>query len=127
MGTRHHQKVINKKGELKISQYGQWDGYPSGIGSALAAFLSQIKLINGITGKETRPVANGMGCLAAQLVVHFKKEVGSYYLVDPKVEHGEEYIYEVYSNKVRVTNYAKEVLYLGSWDLFSEFCNGSDD
>jgi|LakMenE01Jun11ns_1017448.scaffolds.fasta_scaffold9814548_2 hypothetical protein len=127
MGTRALIKVLDESNSVVTCLYSQWDGYPSGIGSALAAFLSQIKLINGITGKETRPVANGMGCLAAQLVVHFKKEVGSYYLVDPKVEHGEEYIYEVYSNKVRVTNYAKEVLYLGSWDLFSEFCNGSDD
>lgn len=32
MGTRGHQRVINKKGELKLSQYNQWDSYPSGQG-----------------------------------------------------------------------------------------------
>lgn len=39
MGTRHHQKVINKKGELKVSQYGQWDGYPSGQGFNILEYL----------------------------------------------------------------------------------------
>jgi hypothetical protein len=29
MGTRHRQTVITKEGEQRISQYGQWDGYPS--------------------------------------------------------------------------------------------------
>lgn len=32
MGTRHLQMVINKVGETKLRQYGQWDGYPSGQG-----------------------------------------------------------------------------------------------
>ena len=32
MGTRGQQKVITKKGELKLSQYNQWDSYPSGQG-----------------------------------------------------------------------------------------------
>lgn len=30
MGTRHQQRVINKEGVVKVSQYGQWDGYPEG-------------------------------------------------------------------------------------------------
>ena len=29
MGTRHAQYVINREGEEKVAQYGQWDGYPS--------------------------------------------------------------------------------------------------
>ena len=39
MGTRHHQKVINKRGELKVSQYGQWDGYPNGQGFDILNYL----------------------------------------------------------------------------------------
>ena len=39
MGTRHHQKVINKQGELKVSQYGQWDGYPNGQGFDILNYL----------------------------------------------------------------------------------------
>ena len=39
MGTRHSQMVINKAGETKVVQYGQWDGYPSGQGVDILAFL----------------------------------------------------------------------------------------
>lgn len=38
MGTRH---LINVKidGQLKVAQYGQWDGYPTGQGETIAKFL----------------------------------------------------------------------------------------
>lgn len=39
MGTRHLQKVISKNGEVKISQYGQWDGYPDGQGVQILQYL----------------------------------------------------------------------------------------
>lgn len=44
MGTRHQQKVINEKGEVKVSQYGQWDGYPSGQGKDILEFLRSANL-----------------------------------------------------------------------------------
>ena len=39
MGTRHRQAVITKEGELKIQQYGQWDGYPEGQGINILTYL----------------------------------------------------------------------------------------
>lgn len=39
MGTRHLQTVIDKDGNMKLSQYGQWDGYPSGQGLDILRFL----------------------------------------------------------------------------------------
>ena len=39
MGTRHQQTVINKKGQIKLSQYGQWDGYPKGQGLDILNYL----------------------------------------------------------------------------------------
>jgi len=39
MGTRHRQAVISKRGALKIQQYGQWDGYPSGQGLDILHYL----------------------------------------------------------------------------------------
>lgn len=39
MGTRHLQVVITKEGQKKISQYGQWDGYPSGQGVTILEYL----------------------------------------------------------------------------------------
>lgn len=40
MGTRHEIKVI-VDGEVKVKQYGQWDGYPSGQGATIAKFLQE--------------------------------------------------------------------------------------
>ena len=39
MGTRHLQTVIDKNGEVKIRQYGQWDGYPKGQGKDILNYL----------------------------------------------------------------------------------------
>lgn len=39
MGTRHQQVVISKDGEMKISQYGQWDGDLSGQGLDILRYL----------------------------------------------------------------------------------------
>lgn len=39
MGTRHLQVAINKNGVTKISQYGQWDGYPDGQGKYILNYL----------------------------------------------------------------------------------------
>lgn len=41
MGTRNLTMVISK-GEYKIAQYGQWDGYPSGQGSVVLNFLMNL-------------------------------------------------------------------------------------
>lgn len=38
MGTRNLTMVIDKKGDMKIAQYGQWDGYPSGQGVTILNF-----------------------------------------------------------------------------------------
>lgn len=38
MGTRNLTMVIDKEGELKVAQYGQWDGYPEGQGTTILNF-----------------------------------------------------------------------------------------
>lgn len=83
-----------------INLYRQYDGYPSGHGTELAEFLTQFAAItNGIAVGETRKTANGMGCLAAQIVAHFKDGPGQFYLhsVD-QTECGQDYEYHVYEN-----------------------------
>lgn len=41
MGTRCHIRVIDKKGDLKVSQYCQWDGYPQYTGVKILKFLKE--------------------------------------------------------------------------------------
>ena len=39
MGTRHLITAFDEQGELKVAQYGQWDGYPSGQGITMLNIL----------------------------------------------------------------------------------------
>ena len=48
MGTRNLTKVIDKNGEVVVAQYGQWDGYPSGQGASMLAFISEYKMLDKI-------------------------------------------------------------------------------
>lgn len=94
MGTRSL-TIVKDGSDSVVTMYRQMDGYPSGHGQELADFLKPIRIVNGIPCNESdRPIANGMGCLAAQIVAHFKEGVGSIYLMKGK-NHGEDYIYEV--------------------------------
>lgn len=105
MGTRSLTRVIEtwndeKTNKLKkqtlVCMYRQFDGYPSGMGSDLAEFINGGKLVNGLSLAETERVFNGMGCLAAQLVAHFKDGAGGYYLYPTNVKHvWQEYEYEI--------------------------------
>jgi hypothetical protein len=44
MGTRHLSMAYNKGGEVKVAQYGQWDGYPEGQGQEILKFLRSCDL-----------------------------------------------------------------------------------
>ena len=94
MSTRSLTVFKNEKEEICVL-YRQWDGYPQGHGKELAEFLSGITMVNGI-GSERKKIANGMGCLVAQVIAHFKTEVGNFY-VEPAGtrNYGEEYTYIV--------------------------------
>jgi hypothetical protein len=105
MGTRSLTTVIeagrwdgkNYKNKL-MTMYRQYDGYPSGMGLELAEFLNGGKVVNGISflNGDDKLVFNGAGCLAAQLVAHFKDGAGGFYLHKPgQINCGEEYRYEV--------------------------------
>jgi hypothetical protein len=50
MGTRNLTMVVHK-GETKIAQYGQWDGYPEGNGVIILTFLRSKERIKKLTNK----------------------------------------------------------------------------
>lgn len=39
MGTRNLTLVKNRRGAIKVAQYGQWDGYPEGQGAVILDFI----------------------------------------------------------------------------------------
>jgi hypothetical protein len=117
MGTKSITTVLDETDEI-MCMYRQSDGYPSGHGKELADFLNNFKICNGISEEnEVGKWANGVGCLAAQIVAHFKTGIGQFYLIQPGTRDcGEEYIYTVYleedSNKIMLRVAAEEkVLY----------------
>ena len=77
-----------------VTMYRQYDGYPTGHGNDLAEFLSGGKLVNGI-GMDSGLVFNGMGCLTAQAVAHFKDGPGGIYLQRANKNSWEKYRYHV--------------------------------
>lgn len=87
-------KEQNEK-ELAV-MYRQMDGYPTGHGADLKEFLQDFTVGNGIPlGVELGKFANGMGCLACQVIGHFKQgKPGNFYLDAAGARDcGEEYIY----------------------------------
>lgn len=128
MGTRHLTYVHDESDNILVCMYGQWDGYPTGHGADLANFLSGGKMVNGLPVGSKEKLFNGMGCLAAQLVSHFKKEAGSFYIYPPKLDHDcwQEYEYHIIPNGVNVLSVSgsdKESIFKGSWEDFRSFCS----
>ena len=104
-----------------INIYRQFDGYPSGHGHELAQFLNSKKLVNGYTDKNSAE-ANGMGCLAAQLIVQLKHGVGGIYIHPvTSTDCFQDYEYHVYENNVIVKD-PTAVIFEGTWKQFAQFC-----
>ena len=123
MGTRSLTYVYEGKHPV-VCLYRQYDGYPSGHGAELAEFLDGYEIVNGF-GQKRAKLANGMGCLAAQMVAHFKTEVGNFYLHAPVLDRddGQDFEYHVYEKDVIVFNYRKDLVFKGSHAEFAGFCN----
>ena len=127
MGTRSLTYVYD--GETPIMcMYRQFDGYPEGHGQELADFLNQLTVGNGIPEYGNLfTFANGMGDLAAQMLVFFKKTPGGFYIhpIDFNQDCWQEYEYHVFENRLVVKN-PTEVIFDGSWKDFNEFCSSEE-
>lgn len=100
MSTRSLTRVFEADEQI-VCIYRHCDGYPEGIGSEIAEFLSGRRIVNGIpVGRDSDELlANGAGDLAAQLVTHLKKPyaVGNVYVHSTKTKDiGEEYEYHIH-------------------------------
>jgi hypothetical protein len=132
MGTRALTFVYDADNQPLLNLYSQYDGYIAGHGAELAEFLAGKKLVNGF-GKESNDLANGMGCLAASLVAHFKETVGGFYIHSvTSTDCGQDYEYHVYQDKVIVKGYPETYRrfehgglvnrFEGTWAEFAKFC-----
>ena len=133
MGTRSLTYVYDEDHNKLCCMYRQYDGYPSGHGNKLAEFLAPITLVNGINNQTPKKSANGMGCLAAQLVAHFKQEIGGIYL-EPLIrglDRDQEYEYHIFENTIQVYtkhwNKRKELLIETTWKDLMENMNALPD
>ena len=120
MGTRSLTFVYD--GDVPvINIYRQYDGYPSGHGHELAQFLDSKTLVDGY-GEQNSVEANGMGCLAAQLIVQLKHGVGGIYIYPvSSTDCFQDYEYHVYEDRVVVKD-PTAVIFEGTWEEFGQFC-----
>lgn len=117
--------------------YRQFDGYPTGHGAELAEFLNGGRLVNGLNGIGKELQFNGMACLAAQMVSHFKKESGGFYLHPTDVtDCGQDYEYHVFLKKDElyievyncgcnffgVSGDSRDLEFKGTLKQFTKFC-----
>ena len=90
--------VFMKENETPVATvYKHFDGYVDGLGYALAEWLSNMTLINGMRyDRHYRDTyANGVGCLAAKFVKKFKGTTGDIYLCATDPDYKEDYNYKV--------------------------------
>lgn len=135
MSTRSNTLVIETDGneeQILVNMYRQMDGYPSGHGKELAEFLIKIRMVNGIgTSNPNNVIANGTGCLAAQIVAHFKDGAGGIYLSTPtRSACDNDYTYIVRADtfkpgpiQVEIRDYNQRRIFVGDVKAFLEFCN----
>ena len=97
MGTRSKTSFIEKRGDKLthlVSVYQQYDGYISGVGHDIAKYILDKEICNGISlGRDTSKLANGFGCLIAQIIRDFKEDVGGLYIVTE--DDIQEYNYDI--------------------------------
>ena len=113
----YDEEYNNKTYETKqniLCMYRQYDGYLSGYGMELAKFLQDFTVVNGYNSLTPKRSANGMGCLAAQLIAHFKDGIGNVYIYHPDAEDcGEEYTYTI--SKLGKDNICIKVHAISGW------------
>ena len=127
MGTRSLTFVYEDNGKAIINLYRQYDGYPEGHGRDVANFLAGKRLVNGLAG-DTSMVFNGMGCLAASLVAHFKDAAGGFYLNPVSAKDcGQDYEYHIYKDRIVIKDYSGKKIFSGNWEEFDYFCSATEE
>jgi hypothetical protein len=91
----------------------------------LASYLKGYDITNGIISGVQGPIANGIGCLSAQLVSYLKDEPGNVYLRPPGNIDMEDYVYYVWIKEneeimISIFNYEEECIFVGDCNKLTE-------
>jgi hypothetical protein len=132
MATRALINFVERKDGVSFSEhpgvdkihtqiYHHYDGYPEYLGVRLANFLDGYDVVNGLSTGYQGPVANGMGCLAAQLVSYIKDEPGNVYLQKPQELDWENYEYFIWVKEhnelwISIFDYDGNCIFVGEPD-----------
>ena len=101
---------VHRETQNILCMYRQYDGYLDGHGRELAEFLQGFNIVNGLSIDVPERTANGVHCLAAQLIAHFKDGPGGIYIYNSDAKDcGEEFTYTIYENKGKVCIRAYDV------------------
>ena len=113
IANENNNNEVYKEIKNILCMYRQYDGYMSGHGAELAEFLQDFNIVNGYNSTTPKRSANGMGCLAAQLIAHFKDGIGNIYIHEPNAtDCGEEFTYTIYKKKGKV--------YIRAYDVWNK-------
>ena len=85
--------------KVRAQIYHHYDGYPEYLGCNLAEFLCDFRVVNGLPTNyfENIKIANGMGCLTAQLIAGLKEESGNVYVDYPDTDRDDvEFTYYIW-------------------------------
>ena len=79
--------------EVYAQIYHHYDSYPDHLGVGIAKYLSDIRVVNGLGSHKGAVLANGMGCLVAQVITHLK--LGMHYDLEKcEIQEGNVYVDE---------------------------------
>ena len=124
IADENNNNEVHKETQNILCMYRQYDGYMSGHGAELAEFLQDFNIVNGMRMNDPPRTANGMHCLAAQLIVHFKtsgckddgtpvSSPGGIYIYHSDAKDcGEEFTYTIYEKKGKV--------YIRAYDVWNK-------
>tara|TARA_R100001082_G_C4344562_1_gene151693 strand:- start:717 stop:1142 length:426 start_codon:yes stop_codon:yes gene_type:complete len=108
--------------------YKHYDGYPDSLGVTLANYLNDYTIANGLSTEYQGPVANGIGCLAAQLIGLLKQGPGDVSLQPPQDRDWEDFTYYVWVKEneeimISIFNYDDDCIFVGDCNKLIEKYN----
>lgn len=128
---------INNKYVIYCVLYKHWDGYINMFGINLLKYLSNINIFNNTNNfnnvNKNINVANGVGCLFAQIIAHYKITPGDFYITAPVDDDYMDFKYYIdvdeYNKEIGIKiKIANKVVYNGNiYDAINFIENVDDD